>query len=407
MLKCLSLESPSATSSLPPSSPLTVTDHTHLPHPHTGPSSQATSTDGTPRTSTQVSPSVHILGQFTAALETPSCKEIVSRIVEVHSSRHKRSYDENEQNEEVEEMCVDQIDEGLLLSQVLYPNRECVEEAILGSKQPKSATLKALVTRCFSHSERTARHLCHLLCQSIYQARRMYEPIQKLLEVLPFDDISQAQANCLYELFIQFDQFDNPFTCPENHNFQETRKSYSDLKLQLDKRLQKSQSAVKRCQQVKAGSAYCLIGATLGVIVSALVIVTHAVGAIAVVCPFCTSTYLCTYRKKELALMKQLDTASQGAYFFKNYLATTDSLVSRLYTTIEDDKWLIRLGLEKGRDLYPIQEVLKQLRKNQVDFRLQLKNLEEHIYICFNNINKYRSRLLNEIILVGTSFPSV
>ena len=97
--------------------------------------------------------------------------------------------------------------------------------------------------------------------------------------------------------------------------------------------------------------------------------------------------------------MSQLDAAAKSAYVLHNDLDTIDRLISRLHTEIEGDRLLIRLGLDRGRDKYPIYEVVKQLRKNRASFMDQLTDLEEHICLCVAAINKARSLLLQGIPL--------
>lgn len=101
--------------------------------------------------------------------------------------------------------------------------------------------------------------------------------------------------------------------------------------------------------------------------------------------------------------MNQLDAAAMGTCVLNNDLATIDRLVRRLHTAVEGDKLLIRLGLERGSvtgtatDKHPIQEVLKQLSKSHPNFLHLLNELEEHICLCFNTVNRARSMLLQHM----------
>ena len=136
----------------------------------------------------------------------------------------------------------------------------------------------------------------------------------------------------------------------------------------------------------------------MAVTIAAAAVATHALVAI-VAAPFCTAYFSPGLAKKQLAHVAQLDAAKKGIYVLNNDLDTIDRLVARLYTAVEGDKQLVRFGLERGRDKHSIQEVVKQLRRNQQNFTDQLKDLEEHICLCFNTVNRARSLLLQEIHL--------
>ena len=104
------------------------------------------------------------------------------------------------------------------------------------------------------------------------------------------------------------------------------------------------------------------------------------------------------FSKKELAHLAQLDAAARRTYVLCQELGSIDSLVQLLHNGVEDDKGLIRVGVEGGRDSWhTIQEVAKHLRKNHLSFPDQLKDLEERICLCFNTVNRGRSLLLDEI----------
>ncbi|PPS17748.1 hypothetical protein GOBAR_AA02847 [Gossypium barbadense] len=308
------------------------------------PQSQGNSTDGTPRSSsssTQLSPSFNISHEYTLALQANSYNEIRSRIedqVLVENAIESEDMDSHQ----------------LHLSQVLHPNRECVHQA-LRHTNPK-ATLTRLVSTYFDHSE----------------------------------DISTL---CL--------ALDNPFPSPESHNFNEMRRSFSLLKEQLDQRLHKSRSRGRFLHRATTRSAICLIGTVVAVAVTAVVISTHALGGIVglIATPLCPIYIPSHLKKKQLARTAQLDAASSGTFFHIKDLDTIVCLVDWLHASVENDRDLVRFGLERGRDIYPIYEVVKHLRNNHNKFFDQLKELEEHICLCFNVVNKFRAKLLNQIHL--------
>ncbi|KAK4478772.1 hypothetical protein RD792_014271 [Penstemon davidsonii] len=346
------------------------------------------STDNTPRSSSVPSPTVNLTREYTLAVQTNSYGEI------------RRTFDQDisfEQNVDVEH--VDSFQEPNL-DQVLRPNRECVQETLALIK-PNSLT--HLVTTYFEHSEHTSR-LCLLLYHNIHEARLLYTPIHNLLDDLPLDldsnsySLSHSQCTLAFNIFLQFDRLQNPFLPPDSHNFDDMRKCFSELRQNLDHRLKKSKSRVHQMRNCSTGSALCLIGAVIGVTVTAVTIATHALVAL-VATPVCSAYLPSNVTKKEMIHLAQLDAAAKGAYVLHNDLDTIDRLVARLYAAVENDKLLIHLGLERGIDRYPIQEILKQLRRNQSSYVQQLVDLEEHLFLCFAAINRARALLLQEIHL--------
>lgn len=288
------------------------------------------------------------------------------------------------------------------LEDVLQPDRECVEAA-LGHAKP--STLKRLVKEYFEHSQTTCE-LCLQLLQSVSHARQMFVPVVDLLGVLPTDSdsITQSQCDCAFDAFLKFDSQDNPFLSPESQTFNNMKCCFTELRHQLDRRLQKSHSRLRLIRRATAGSAICFIVTAVGVVVSAVAVTTHAIVALAATGPVCAAQipHPKTAENKERARLAQLNAAARGTFGLKNELDTINGLVARLQTAVDADKGLIRLGLVRGREKHPIQEVIKQLRKNYRNFFDLLEDLEQHIFICFNVVNKFRMQLLQEILFYQT-----
>ncbi|EHA8590460.1 putative UPF0496 protein [Cocos nucifera] len=111
-----------------------------------------------------------------------------------------------------------------------------------------------------------------------------------------------------------------------------------------------------------------------------------------------TGDLLAGPRRRARENMAQLDAAARGTYVLNNDLDTIERLVARLHETVESDKKLVRLGLERGRgQRHPIEEVVRQLRKNHPSFFHRLRDLDEHICLFFAAVNRARSLLLQQI----------
>ncbi|CBI40808.3 hypothetical protein VitviT2T_026834 [Vitis vinifera] len=374
MLQCLSLKSSASTST------------TTVPVEN--------SREDTPRSISQTSPTVNLTREYTLAVQTNSYNEIWSKI----HVRHQDDYTNTDPDQDTDGEREEDVQQ-LRLAHVLRPDRECVQDAL---RHARSNTLTRLVSDYFDHSENTSQ-LCLLLHRSVHHAHSLYSPLHDLLDILPLDSdsLTQSQCNQAFDVFLQFDSLDNPFPCPDSHNFRDMRRCFSQLKEQLDGHIRKSRSKIRLICRATAGSAFCFIGTAVGVAISAVAIATHTL--VALIAPLSTVFLPPRLSKKELAHGAQLDAAARGTYVLCHDLGTIDSLVAWLHTAVEGDKRLIRLGLEGGRDKHTIQEVAKHLCKNHLYFLHQLKDLEEHICLCFTTVNRARSLLLREIDLHQSS----
>ncbi|PON35505.1 hypothetical protein PanWU01x14_335940 [Parasponia andersonii] len=352
-----------------------------------GNSTDADDTQSATGSQAQASPP-NVAREYSRAFQSDSYKEIRSSI-QVHVLRER----EHEHEHEAEAPAPDPPSPDLDLNTLLQPNRDSVQEALRGAKPN---TLTALVSDYFDHSENTS-HLCLNLQRGVLRARALYAPLHDLLHLLPDDaeSLSQSHCNWAFDVFLQFDALHNPFHSPDSQNFNHIRGCFSQLKQQLDRRLRHSRSAIRLLRRATASAS---TGFSVAVAFSA-----HALASL-VAGPSCTNR-LPRPRSRErrrVGRMAQLDAAAKGAYVLNNDLDTIDRLVARLHSAIEGDKLLVRLGLEGGRERHPIQEVVKQLRKNHINLVHQLSDVEEHICLCFNTVNRARALLFQHISLHQT-----
>ncbi|KAL0549429.1 hypothetical protein IC582_013911 [Cucumis melo] len=268
-----------------------------------------------------------------------------------------------------------------MLTQVLSPNRDRVLNALHRSK---STSLLNLISSYFDYSERTTR-LCLTLRGIVAQARRLYSPINTLLQDLPIDSLSQTHCELVVQEFHKFKDDANPFPRPDSLTFHPIRDHFCDLNRQLERRLRKSSSRIRlvRSPNPDPNTVLCCRG---GAAITAYIPPKFA--------------------RRELAYAAQLKVASRNTYVLKTDLDTLDSLVGRLHNTVEDDKRFIRLGLNMGNDEHTVQEVLIHLGKNHPNLGHYLDLLEQKITTCLITVNHSRSQLLKEILLHQTSSDS-
>ncbi|PKU74425.1 UPF0496 protein At3g19330 [Dendrobium catenatum] len=294
--------------------------------------------------------------------------------------------------------------------EILRPDRASVEEAI---RLARPTRLTRLVSRYLESSEQ-ASDLFLSLRRSVDLAREMYSPIALLLDVLPATSpipspaaqsvpslLSLPQCDSAFDVFVDFDRRGNPFQAAAD-GFVDIRDCFSVLKQQLELRLLTARRRHRLLRRATIASATCLVVSVTGAVVAALVLASHALLAVAAMGPValcCGGSDVLAGRRRHLReRMSGTDAAARETYVLDKHLSTVERLVARLHATVESDMVLVRLGLERGRgQIHPIQEVVRQLRKNHCSFRHQLTDLDEHVCLCLAALNRARSLLLQQI----------
>ncbi|XP_076933467.1 UPF0496 protein At3g19330-like [Bidens hawaiensis] len=270
--------------------------------PFQGNSSGITSSSGS-----QASTILNVTNEYTSALQTSSYSEI-RVFLDIETERP------------------GEITQEQLLSQVLRPNRDFVENII---KRAKPGFITDLLWSFFDHSENKAR-LCLDLTRAIRRAHTLIAPLQDLLHVLPLDSetdsLSSPQCNRAFDLLLKYEQLENPFPVPGSRNVCGTR------------------------------SAVGLISITVGVIIAGVIIARHAFIALAVSMFLPAAFIPSKMEKKEQYLLQQLDAAQRGTFVLHEDIITIERLVNHLYSDIEVNKRFIRSGLWRGKDMHSIME---------------------------------------------------
>lgn len=360
---------------LRPSQPATVENFRSHQLPFQGNSADIASSSGS-----QASTTVNLTNEYASALQTSSYSEI-RVFLDIETERP------------------GEITQDQLLAQVIRPNRDFVEDIL---QHAKPGFITDLLWSFFDHSENKAR-LCLDLTQAIRRVRTLVAPLDDLLDVLPLDSetnsLSSPQCNRAFDLLLKYEQLENPFPDPSSPNVRGMRHCFSDLNSQFEALIKKSNSRIRWLRWVTIGSAICLIGTTIGVIIAGLIIAKHAFIALAAAMFLPAALIPSKMEKKEQYLLQQLDAAQRGAFVLHEDIMTIERLVNHLYSDIEVNKRFIRSGLWRGKDMHSIMEVSKQLRRNNIYFQKQLTDLEEHLCLSFAAINRARSHLIQLIKL--------
>ncbi|XP_078165366.1 UPF0496 protein At3g19330-like [Carex rostrata] len=351
------------------------------------------------------SPTINLSREYTLAIQTASYQEIWAKI-------HHRGDGGSEADD------VEGDGKGFTIAQVLQPDSASVEEIL---RAAPASRMTGLISNYLKNSENTSL-LCLSLQESVARARTLYYPIGELLELIPVCgtstsfvvDLTPALCNKAFDVFIQFDGMENPFPVSfssstdangrssnrSNSQLMGMKGSFLELKEQLDERLHKARHKARLLRRTRRASGICLIACTTGITVVGLVLASHILTAL-VAGSTCILGGSCCDLVAMRGLtddMDRLDAAARNTYVLNNDLDTIERLVTRLHDTIEDDKKLVRLGVEGGRgQRHPIEHVVQHLRKNHRSVLQQLSDLDEHICLYFASVNRVRSLLLQHI----------
>ncbi|CAN6241884.1 unnamed protein product [Urochloa humidicola] len=350
---------------------------------------------------------INLSQEYRLAIHTESYQEIWDKIHVDGDGAGRRDDNSGEEVEEDEE----EVEEGqyaedrITLAGVLRPEEEVVERALVDAPDTELTRLAADYFRSTHH----ASLLCLSLRRALRRARALYGPITDLLALIPHaPQLAVPHRDCAFDAFLLFDQMPNPFPAPAT-GFQGMHRSFAGLKNHLDLRLLSVRRRRRWLRCAKRGSGICLIACATGAAIAGLVLAVHAITALLATAPVCAASGssccpLAASMKRLQKHMDRLDATARGTYVLNNDVDTIERLVGRLHATVESDKMLIRLGLERGRGQHhTIEGVVRQLRKNHPSLLRQLADLEEHICLYFAAVN--RARLLLVCHLNAQSDP--
>ncbi|XP_020987190.1 UPF0496 protein At1g20180-like [Arachis duranensis] len=288
---------------------------------------------------------------------------------------------------------------------LLEPDQESILSLVESATISMTLELRNLMLSYFDISAE-ASHICTCLLKSINQIHYTHEFIQRALD----SNKNNCESSQNFELIVfelnSFMSSSNPFS---NHNFKLINDKYSSVLRHLRSMRTKIGRKQRILKYLKRLFGIC-VTATCGIVaIMAMVIASHTPLTSLFMGIAILNTQL-KHLKKKLrrcsrissksdSLSKvydQLDIAAKGTYILNRDFDTMSRFVTRIHDEIEHNRAMVQFCLDRKEDKFSLQ-IVKELEKNDVGFRKQVKELEEHVYLCLVTINKARALVIKEM----------
>ncbi|THU44251.1 hypothetical protein C4D60_Mb02t05440 [Musa balbisiana] len=101
----------------------------------------------------------------------------------------------------------------------------------------------------------------------------------------------------------------------------------------------------------------------------------------------------------------QVDSAAKGAYIVGRDLDTMSRMVRRVHDEVEHERDVARMVL-RDRERQLVREAAREVEGGTAGMAEQLKELEEHVYLCLITINRSRRMVAQEMMMGANAVPS-
>ncbi|XAR64216.1 hypothetical protein NMG60_11024475 [Bertholletia excelsa] len=253
-------------------------------------------------------------------------------------------------------------------------------------------------------------HVCELLLQCVHQARMNYRIVQKVISLatstcgLWENDTNTIQFHAVLKELNSFAKLKNPLLVTSASKFRELHDDHGLLLRGLMVKLRKIRRRAKLIRCFKNFVGFSLVISCTALAIVVLVLAIHGMVGIVAAPPLglCSLGFVqrrIKWVKRELkrssmeGLVAQLEVAAKGVYILIKDLDTMSRLVRRLGDEIDHGKVISDICVRSGRREV-VKEVVREFQINQTCFLEQLEELEEHVYLCFLNLNRLRTLIL-------------
>lgn len=254
--------------------------------------------------------------------------------------------------------------------------------------------------------------ICEVLLQSIHQIRANHRIIKSVLDLRQKALVSISQSSTFSNDYVMFRDLAsfaairNPLSAITPVEFRDMQNGHSDLLNRLTLQCRKLQRKIKIRRGMKKIVGYTIVVTYTALTFTLIALALHSVvGFVAAPALFTCSFGLLKKHNKLVKIkassreriVAQLDVAAKGVYILINDFNTMSRLVMRLYDEIEHSKAMADMCVRNGK-IEVMKEVVREFRIGETCLNEQLKELEEHINLCFLTINRSRRLVVQELM---------
>lgn len=300
-----------------------------------------------------------------------------------------------------------------LFESLLEPGQETVSHIIEGFN------LHPLLIDYFKITIETCI-ICEILLQSIHQIRANHSIIKSVLDVrqkvfassISESTFSYDECYVMFRDLASFATIRNPLSAISPVEFRNMQDAHNDLLNRLTLQCKKIQRRLKIKRGMKKAVGYTIVVVYTALTFTLMALAFHTiVGFVAAPALFTCSFGLLKKHNKLVKIkassgeriVAQLDVAAKGIYILINDFNTMSRLVMRLYDEIEHSKAMADMCVRNGK-IDVMKEVVREFRIGETCLNDQLKELEEHINLCFLTINRSRRSVVQELMHGATTF---
>ncbi|XP_072954917.1 UPF0496 protein 3-like isoform X1 [Typha angustifolia] len=295
----------------------------------------------------------------------------------------------------------------LFAEQLLEPDQATVAKMLANAQKICHPKAYILLQEYYAETA-NASLLCSLLLKDIEQIRLRYRPLKANLRSLVSDSPSRQKLQAVDRYLADIAKTLNPFeslaSSSKRQYFKQVQDGSASLLKKLESGRRKAKAKLHRINHIKRALAVSFVILTASTSVVGAFVAMHAlVALLAVPTLLSTASFRFASSGWLRKAISQLDAATKGTYILNRDLDTISRLVARLHDEVDHMGELLRLCFERrdGGRRRLVEEVIRQVWKNDASFNQQLDELEEHLYLCFMTINKARSLVMKEVLVAS------